>query len=228
MADQLPGDLGEPHESPCPGCRRYNSPPMSSSQRWVIAYSLCAAASLLPFLVTYRMPMADLPQHAAQIALWRSFTVPCYGFSATYEINWLTPYVLPYVAVRLLAAFTTVNTALKLFTFLAVLALPLGIRAATDYARLDPSIALLGFPLAFGFAFYWGFFNFLSVVPLGIGFVIQALRLRDEPSRRRAALLGALSLILLLSHALVFAASSGLVLLVLFWPGTPKPRPAGT
>ena len=181
---------------------------------WFAAYLFCAVVTALPLLSTYRLPSADLPQHAAQMALWRSFHEPCYAFSSIYEINWFTPYLVGYCITRVFAFFLTVNAALKWTIYFAALALPLAALLATRRSRIDPWLALLMFPLAYGFSFYWGFVNFLVAVPIGIAFVILQLRQSDSPEFARALLLAGCGFILAASHALalaVFVGTAGVV-----------------
>lgn len=179
--------------------------------RWQRAYLICATAAAAPFLATYRLPMADLPQHAAQVTFWKFLQDACYHFQATYDFNALTPYLGGYAVARFLATAMTVNTALKVVTYAAVLLLPLAMKRVTDRAGLDPTIALLGFPLGFGFAFYWGFFNFLLAVPLGLIVIVGAFEL-DPTDHRRSFRMAVLSFVLFAAHALVFVAAVGLAL----------------
>ena len=165
---------------------------------------MCAAACAVPFLVTYRMPMNDLPQHAAQVTLWKHYSDPCYRFDLVYDRDWFTPYLLGYSIARFFGAFLSVNNALKLTAYLAVVALPLALRMLTTRAGIDPWLSLFGFPLAIGFSFYWGFLNFIVAVPLGIVFVAWAYDYSLQPAPRRGAALTLLALLLLASHALVF------------------------
>jgi len=184
---------------------------MSAPQRrWLAAYLFCAAAAALPFLATYRLPSADLPQHAAQIALWKSFADRCYNFDAIYEINWFTPYLAGYCNARLFAFVLTVNAALKLTMYVAALALVMTMRLLTERAGIDAWLALIGFPLAFGFSFYWGFVNFLIAVPLGIYIIILQYRQVDAPTLRRAVLIACAGLLLMTSHALAVAVFIGI------------------
>ncbi|HUP45724.1 MAG TPA: hypothetical protein VM779_09455 [Thermoanaerobaculia bacterium] len=166
---------------------------------WFIAYAVCAIGALLPLLVTYRLPMADLPQHAAQATILRFFDAACYDFGALFEINWTTPYLLGTLIAALLGS-------VKLTTFLAIAALPLALRHAARYAGIDPWLALLGFPVAFGFAFYWGFLTFMLTVPLVIVAAVEVHRSTEPGAPRRVARLLLLSFAIVVCHALGFAA----------------------
>lgn len=178
---------------------------VSRTSQWFIAFAICSAFAALPFLTTYRMPMSDLPQHAAQITLWKAFYDGCYRFGATHELNFLTPYLFGYSIARLIALFASVNAALKFTAYLAVLALPLAMRLFALRSGIDDWIALAGFPIAFGFSFYWGFLNFLVALPIGLLLVWAQERFSLSRIPRRAFLVAAIGLLLVASHVVAFA-----------------------
>src|SRR5687767_8854307 len=93
-----------------------------------IAFALCTAAAAVPFLAVRYLPMADLPEHAAQVALLTAFQDPCYRFDQLFEINWFTPYLLAYLVARAFAVVLSVHAAIKLTVFVSVIALPLAMR----------------------------------------------------------------------------------------------------
>lgn len=93
--------------------------------------SRCAAASALPFLVTDRLPLTDLPEQPAEIAVWRSFHHPRYRFDQLYQLDWITPYLFGYVLVRVVAAFVAIDTAFRVVLYAAVTALPLSCRSTS-------------------------------------------------------------------------------------------------
>lgn len=165
---------------------------------WWIAFVACAVAAAIPFLVTPRLPMADLAEHAAQVAIWKHFGDACHDFSALFELNFATPYLLAYAVTRLVAIALPVSLAIRLTVFLGVLLFPLSLRVLLRRSGADPWWALLGFPLAFGFSFYWGFFSFWFALPLAVLYVALLL---DRSSRM--ALLWVVSLLLLAGHALL-------------------------
>jgi hypothetical protein len=190
---------------------------------WRIAFVVLAAACAVPLLVTYRLPMIDLPQHAAQITIWKYFDEPCHAFAQKYEQNWYTPYLLGYAVTRAFAALMPVNAAIKLTLWLAILAVPLSMRMLARRAGIDPWLTLLGFPLAFSFSFFWGFLNTVVAVPLAIVFVVLAYDYAREQSARRAIVLACTAVLLTAGHALIFtgAALAAGVLHLSLWR-TPK------
>src|SRR5687768_980769 len=107
---------------------------MSTERRWNVVFALCALAAAIPLVITYRLPMADLPQHSMQITVWKYFDDACYRFRDLYEINWFTPYLLGTAAMRIVAAVFSVPAALKIVTWLSIIALPLVMRRLADFA----------------------------------------------------------------------------------------------
>jgi hypothetical protein len=161
--------------------------------------------------------MIDLPQHAAQISIWKHFDDPCYRFDQTFEFNWFTPYLFGYVLVRAAAGVLPVDAAFRLVLYLATIALPLAIRFLLRRTGADGWLSLLGFPLAFGFTFYWGFVNYVIAIPVAVVYLAAAYDLSTRPELRRGAVLVALAMLLLVSHALIFLFCAGAtILLALF------------
>lgn len=178
---------------------------MSAHRGYWLAFAGCAAAATIPLLLTAVLPMADLPQHMAQVAIWKHFDDPCYRFTQTYELNFATPYLLGYLVTRAFATMLTVTVAVKLTVWLAVIATPLAMRMLLLRGGGDGLwLSLLGFPLAFGYAFWWGFLNFWVVIPLGIFYI--ALLYGGRVNAVVGILLG---LLLITGHALVFAFCAG-------------------
>lgn len=181
---------------------------LSLDRRYWIAFAICALAATSPLIVTPLLPMADLPEHMAQVAIWKHLDDSCHEFRKVYELNPVTPYLLGYGVSRALATTVTVTTAVKVTVWLAIVLLPLAMRVLFARTGADPWWSLLGFPLAFGYSFYWGFLNFILALPIGI--VLLAL-LYDRRSGTVARSL--LALLLLLSHALMFVFVAGVAAL---------------
>ncbi|HYC90135.1 MAG TPA: hypothetical protein VEO54_13050 [Thermoanaerobaculia bacterium] len=177
--------------------------------RYWIAFAVCAIAATVPLLVTPTLPMVDLPEHMAQVAIWKHLHDACHGYAEIYELNFATAYLLGYLVMRAFAAFVTVSTAAKLTVWLSVILLPLSMRALLRRTGGDVWLSLLGFLLAYGYVFYWGFLNFALAVPLGI---LSLALLYDE--RPRLVAMSALALFVLASHALLFVFVAMVTLLV--------------
>jgi hypothetical protein len=173
-----------------------------------IAFAVCAIAATVPLLLTDVLPMSDLPEHMAQVAVWKHFDDACHRFSEIYEIHWGTPYVLAYLVIRAFATFLTVSAATKVTVWLSIVLLPLSMRALLKRGS-DPWLSLLGFLLAYGYSFYWGFLQFALTIPIGI-FYLALL----YDARRRTVALTLLALLMMTSHALVFVFCAGVTVLV--------------
>ena len=173
-----------------------------------IAFAACAIAATVPLLMTDVLPMSDLPEHMAQVAVWKHFDDACHRFSEIYEIHWGTPYVLAYLVIRAFATFLTVSAATKVTVWLSIVLLPLAMRELLRRGG-DPWLSLLGFLLAYGYSFYWGFLQFAITIPIGIFYLAQ---LYD--TRRRTVALTLLALLMMTSHALVFVFCAGVTVLV--------------
>ena len=169
-----------------------------------------------PFWLAPGLPMNDLPQHVAQVALWRDLILGVSPFSGEVWINLLTPYLIGYGLALPFAFVMDPTEALRLVmaaSFVGFLAAARALRRDTGGdARLD-WLLLFGF---FGLAWHWGFYTFLVAAPLALLTIRAALRHADAPTPRRAAIFFFLGAALLLSHGLQFLfalAMSGAILL---------------
>lgn len=184
------------------------------SYRW--AFFFCACCAMVPLWSIKYPPMVDLPQHAAQVFMWKHFDNPAYDFKETYYLKYSSPYFVGYVLARFFAVFLPIHAAMKAAISLVFLALPLTMDRLLKTAGADRWWALLGFPLAYSFAFHWGFFNFIVAVPAGVAFVWASWLYARGPTRRSGLVVSLLALILYYCHALVFGvciAAVGLLLL---------------
>jgi hypothetical protein len=167
------------------------------------SFAVCAAAALVPLWSVKYLPMVDLPQHAAQVSIWQHLHDPDFGFAGRFEVHLATPYLATYALVRALAAVVPLRVALQLVVSLAVVGLPLSLLAFFRRKSVSAWWSLLGFPLAFGYAFRWGFLPFVVGLPLGFLYLALAGQHARAPSVRRALGLGALSLLLFSVHGLL-------------------------
>ncbi|HVE71248.1 MAG TPA: hypothetical protein VNI54_07765 [Thermoanaerobaculia bacterium] len=174
-----------------------------------IAFAVCAVAATLPLLVTGILPAADLPEHMAQIALWKHLDHPCQPLGESFELQLATPYLLAYALMRALALVMTVSVTAKLTVWLTIVLLPLALRELLKRTSADPWLSLIGFLLAYGYAFYWGFLNFALAIPIGIYF-IALLYDREAPIWKQSIV----ALVLLSAHALMFVFCAVVALLV--------------
>lgn len=181
---------------------------------WIVAFT--SLACLVPIWVGRYIPAVDLPQHAAQVALWTHRGDPAFFPAGTYRFNALTPYVGVYLVARAFAFVVSVPVAVKLAVSLAVVGLPLATLALIRAADGEDIWALASVPLSFGVTFFGGFLNYLFALPVAVLVIAGAFRLARRPSPRGAMLLAALSLLLAVCHAVAFAIGAVLAFGVLW------------
>ncbi|HEX2252425.1 MAG TPA: hypothetical protein VHQ65_04060 [Thermoanaerobaculia bacterium] len=197
------------------------SPGARPRTRWLLA-ALAAAAVALPFLVVDFPPLADLPQHAAQVrllgeALGRGGEVP--GEEASlYRVQWATPYSLVYVlfgAGRLLAGLAGAGSVTagpvlgaRLAMLLVALAWVAAIHGLAQRRGRSAAAAMVASVLVFHHALGWGFASFLVGWPVFVAWFLRVERDPAPPGRRgrEALALFALAVLLYLAHALWWAA----------------------
>lgn len=171
-------------------------------ERLALALAVGMAVSLL--WLGPHLPMTDLPQHAAQVALWRDLLLGRSAWTEIVRINLLTPYLIGYGLTLPLAFVLPLETAVRLVLSAALIAFVLASMALRRRlggdARLDWLIPV-GW---FGFAWQWGFYTFLVASPVAILFLIVVHRACTLPSVGRNALVVAIGIALLFAHGLLF------------------------
>lgn len=175
------------------------SPHRGIDALFIGACVLCA----LPIMISEYPPMVDLPGHAAQIASVQGKMTGIWPFAPLFDLQWFTPYWLGYGVALLLAPGLGIIWSLKLVLAAAACALPW--TAARFCTRLGiPTTwcwALLSLP--FGFAFDWGFLNFIVAAPLGFLFLLKVLDYKDGKTSWASVVLWVH--LLFLSHFLITA-----------------------
>ncbi|MBV9949392.1 MAG: hypothetical protein JOZ69_21290 [Myxococcales bacterium] len=152
------------------------------------------------WLVTY-LPLGDLPEHAAQIRSILGFNF----YRHDYAVHWFTPYLMAYALTMAFATVTSVTTAIKVVLSIALAGIPLASAALLRTIGGNRYWVWLSFPIAYSFAFYWGFFSYVVATPIAIAFSAFAVWYAKRPLRTgRYALAGAFSLLLFFSHALAW------------------------
>jgi hypothetical protein len=175
---------------------------------------LFAAAT---FWFVPRPPMADLPQHAGQIALLRDLLFGQSKWQPLVQVNWFTPYLAGYVPALLLSFVMPVLSALKLLLTLAYLGFVWACIALRRALEGDERLDWLFIPSFFGIVYAAGLYTFMVAAPLGVLFVLLALRYARSPSPTAGVLLLIADLALFFAHGLVFLfanAIGGLFLLL--------------
>jgi len=139
---------------------------------FVFACLLCS----LPIILTTYPPMVDIPQHAAQISFINAWSGDNLKFKDLFELNPFAPYWLGYGIVLLFAQLTSVITSIKIVIAIALVSFPLSCALFRKETNIPAHFDWLFLPLVFGFAYDWGFFNFLIGAPVGMIFLRDVLR----------------------------------------------------
>jgi hypothetical protein len=161
--------------------------------------------------------MADLPQHASQIALLGELLHGNPQYGSIFRINWFTPYLLGYLLVYSLVPWLGIVAACKTVVSLALAALPLATALVMRETGTDRRWALLAIPAMYGFSYQWGFLNFVVAAPLGLAFTGLVLGHARRPTRGGAIAIGVLINALFFCHAMVcafFGGVAGCILLI--------------
>lgn len=159
-------------------------------------------------------PMVDMPQHAAQVATFLRMMNGTEPWAEVYRINWLTPYWVGYALTALLAMWLPTVTAIKLVISLAVTMTAI----SAAYLRRETGGSAhwdwIFLPIGFGFAFDWGFLNFMVATPLALAYLALTINYLRSPGAYRAITIAIASVMLLLCHVLIviFACALGALL----------------
>jgi hypothetical protein len=163
-----------------------------------------------------RPPMTDLAQHAGQIALMRDLLQGRSPWAHLVRLNFFTPYLSGYAVALALSFIFPIGVALKIAltaAFAGSGVAAAAIRRELGSARELDAYALVGF---FGFAYSWGFVNFLFAAPVGLAFIWLCLRYSRVGSVALGWAVAGLGLLLVFSHGFIFllagAIAGGLVL----------------
>lgn len=148
--------------------------------------------------------MLDLPQHAAQIGLWRDLLMGESAWQEEFRINLFTPYLLGYGVALPLSFVIGISAALKLMLSLAYLAFVYLCVKLRERLHADPRLDWLFLLSFFGYAYKWGFFTFIVAAPIGLLFMLFAEEYARGASFRQTLKLLLTGIVLLASHGLVF------------------------
>jgi hypothetical protein len=174
--------------------------------RWfAISFWLCCALLAVPLWTVEYLPMADLPQHAAQIGIWTRWSDPEFGYQNIYKINWFTPYLFGYLLTFVFTPFMSIQAALTTVITLAVVGVPLATLFVLKCVEGNRWWVFAVFPGVFGYAFDWGFYNFLVGIPIALVLMVFAIRYAESPTRRSGVIFSAGMLGLFFVHVLLFA-----------------------
>jgi hypothetical protein len=177
--------------------------PGSRMSNWVLLAT--SVLAVVPVWIPSYPPMSDLPQHAAQVALLTDLHNSQFPYSTLFHLNWFTPYLFGYLLIYFMTPIFGIVAACKLVVSLFVAGLPISTGLLIKSRGVDPFWAILCIPCVYGYAYQWGFLNFLVAAPLGILFLWYVLRSSTEFSLRIASLLGIFAVALFFCHALICA-----------------------
>ncbi len=197
-------------------------PPALPRALFELAFGAVTLATAAPLAASRHVPLQDLPQHMAAIAVLRqlpfSSTLGEY-FTATLS---RTQYLLVYLLGIPLSWVTGVEGAGKLLAALTVVAIPYSLRFVLRRTGGDERLAALAWPLAWNPQMMLGFLNFL----LGVPIAMVALGLyadRDARERpRRQLVLAALALAAFYAHLIPYGLLGLGTLLLLDLPATAR------
>lgn len=172
----------------------------SSKDRSSIVFYALVVASVVPILGVDYLPSMDLPQHAAQIQGLREYWSGNPDYTEVFRVNWFTPYLLAYLLVYAISSVVSVQLAINIVVAASVAAVPISLRWVMNKVGGEGSLAILSIPVAYGFAFDWGFLSFMASVPLAVLFF--GLTIEHEKQFRPKLALGvaAFSVLLFFSH----------------------------
>ena len=177
------------------------TPSKNWSSQWILP--VVSLLAIVPVWSAHFPPMADLPQHAAQVALLKDLHTPRFAYAGLFHLNWFTPYLVGYLLIYVLVPLIGIVAACKAAVSLFVAGLPLSTGFLVSSVEVEPFWAILAIPCAFGFAYQWGFLNFLIAAPVGICFLACVIRSRRTPNPATAAFFAISVIVLFFCHALI-------------------------
>jgi hypothetical protein len=160
------------------------------------------------FWLANRPPMADLPQHAGQIAAFHDLLVGDSPWKAILKINLFTPYLIGYASATALSFFMPIVDAMKLLLTLSYYAFVLMCVLLRKRLGGDERLDWLFLPSYFGFSYEWGFFTFLMAAPVSLLYLLQSLKYSERPGFTAGVRLVAYGVVLFFSHGLMFIFSN--------------------
>ncbi len=176
-------------------------------------YLLVAIVGLivvLPVWIPTFPAMCDAPQHASQMAIFLQLGHPGFAYAQLFQRHTNIPNLEGYALLYVLDPLIGLVAACKFIVSAAMLAFLLACSWLLAEFDCDPRLALLAVPGLYGFPFQWGFLCFLTAAPIGICFVVLALRYFRAPSLLRGFSLALCWLVVFFCHALIAAFAAGL------------------
>jgi hypothetical protein len=171
----------------------------------LLALLLLSAITIVPIWSFKYFPTTDGGAHVANADVLLQYGRPAGAMYRQYYE--LTPLPLPnslgHFVLALLMAVLPPLVAEKVFISSYLILLPLAVRyAARSVKRSSGWVAMLAIPLSLNWIFHQGFYNFLISVAIFFFLFGYWLRHREAMHLKRAAILGALGLLLYAGHLL--------------------------
>jgi hypothetical protein len=174
-------------------------------------------AALVPIWATQTLPLIDWPNQLAQVAIVLRHNDPTWGLGAYHLHLSPVPYWGFFAPVWLLAHVFPVEIAGKLWLSGYALALPFGAARLARRLGRDPRLAVFVAPLVFSHDLDAGFVCFSGGLAALVWALAELEGFLQQPTRRRAAVLGGLVLAVYFLHPLpwLFFLVAGLALALL-------------
>lgn len=186
-----------------------------------LVFFLTLLAGVATIWIPARLPMVDLPAHAALVAEWRALLERRFPWADLVQTDYKIAYLLGYASLLPLTHLMSVSAAMKLLltvAFVAFVGLSMLLRRELGADKGLDWLFFFGF---FGFSWHWGFFTYLCAAPLVILFLILALRQTKSNSIKNQSLLVFVGFLLLMSHGLQFLFGVGIGVIFILIDGTP-------
>jgi hypothetical protein len=150
-----------------------------SSQRFDWGFFLACALCALPALVPTYPAMVDIPQHAAQIQAIKGIWTGNWKYADLFQITYLTPYWIGYILSLILSTIFGPVWGVKLVVAAALACIPWCAWKFVSLYSPPSQLRWILIPIPFGFAYEWGFLNFLISIPIGF-LTLKAILSQNE------------------------------------------------
>ena len=181
-----------------------------------------------PFLVVKYPPINDLPMQASITSIFRHWFDPTWHFREQFDFQILeVPLLTNYVLGALFALVMPISWAVKLSSLVLMASLPIGLAIYCHGLKKTPLWGAAAAGLAWGSLTQWGFLSFVGALGLTLAGLGVTLLLLERPTRRRAVMLGAIALLLLVTHITrfpFFCLAVGITTVCL-WPASRSLKP---
>jgi hypothetical protein len=158
-----------------------------------------------PAWIVKHPPLQDLPFHLATIRIIRSFHDPAFGFDQDFTLTLgRTQYVVYYLLAALLSTFIGLLAANVVLLSVYLGGTVLALRDLLRAFGKDERLCLFVVPVLVNVLFMYGLLQFLFGIPVMLWALATAVRHFEAPTRKSAALLAVLALVLFYSHVFPF------------------------